>query len=52
MVALVPAASWDDLDTEDRKRLHEALLRSEEDIQSGRIRAAEDVLADLRRGRA
>ena len=43
------AVDWDDLDEEDRRRLHEALAASEEDIARGRVRPAADVLADLRR---
>jgi hypothetical protein len=48
-VELVVADSWDDLDDEDRERLHKALARSEEDVSAGRVRPAEDVLRDLRR---
>jgi hypothetical protein len=50
-VFLVPLdldAGRDDLDEEDRRRLHEALLRSEDDIAQGRVFTAEEVLADLR----
>ena len=39
----------DDLDDEDRRRLHAALDDSEDDVQAGRVRDAADVLADLRR---
>lgn len=39
----------DDLDEEDRRRLHEALASSEEDVQHGRIQSADDVMQDLRR---
>ena len=48
-VELVPSDSWDDLDEEDRHRLHENLARSDEDVALGRLRPAADVLADLRR---
>lgn len=47
-VSLVPVDGWDDLDEEDRRRLHEALLASEDDIAHGRVFTAEEVLADLR----
>jgi hypothetical protein len=47
-IELVPIAG-DDLDDEDRRRLHAALDASEDDVQSGRVRDAADVLADLRR---
>lgn len=50
-VALVPVDGWDDLDGEDRRRLHEALLAllaSEDDIAYGRAFTAEEVLAELR----
>jgi hypothetical protein len=47
-VSLVPVDGWDDLDEEDRRRLHEALLASEDDIPHGRVFTAEEVLADLR----
>jgi hypothetical protein len=38
----------DTLDDEDRARLHEALVRSHEEIGRGDVVAAEDVLARLR----
>ena len=38
----------DDLDDEDRRRLHEALAESEEDVRAGRVYPAEEVLAELR----
>jgi hypothetical protein len=47
-VALVPVDGWDDLDEEDRRRLHEALLASEEDIAHGRVFTAEEILGELR----
>jgi len=47
-VALVPVDGWDDLDEEDRRRLHEALLASEEDIAHGRVFTAEEILVELR----
>ena len=50
-VELVPADSWDALDDRDRRRLHEALAASEDDVATGRVRAAASVLSDLRRGR-
>lgn len=39
----------DELDDEDRRRLHAALAESEEDVKHGRVVAAEDVIANLRR---
>jgi hypothetical protein len=48
-VELFPADGWDDLDDDDRRRLHEALAASESDVIAGRVRPAEDVLADLER---
>ena len=47
-VELLPV-DWDDLDEDDRDRLHEALAASEEDLLHGRMRPAADVLADLER---
>lgn len=47
-VSLVPVAGWDDLDEEDRRRLHEALLASEDDITHGRVFTADEVLTGLR----
>jgi hypothetical protein len=47
-VSLVPVEGWDDLDEEDRRRLYEALLASEDDIAHGRVFTAEEVLAGLR----
>ncbi len=46
-IELVPVSSWDNLDDDDRRRLHEALAASEGDLIEGRVRPAEDVLADL-----
>jgi hypothetical protein len=48
-VELVPVDGWDELDDEDRRRLHEALEASEEDVALGRVRPAEEVLTELRR---
>lgn len=45
-VELVPS---DALDDEDRRRLHEALLRSQEDVDAGRVVWAADFLAEVRR---
>lgn len=50
-VELIPVSGWDELDEEDRRRLHEALEASEDDVVSGRVRAAEEFLAELRRSR-
>jgi hypothetical protein len=49
-VALV-AVEDDELDDEERARLHAALDESERDVQAGRTRSASDVIADLRRAR-
>jgi hypothetical protein len=38
----------DDLDDEDRARLHSALEESEDDVRHGRMVPAEDVIARLR----
>lgn len=48
-VELIAADSWDDLDDDERERLHAALASSEEDVRAGRVRSAADVTADLRR---
>ena len=49
-LVLVPLGDdWDDLDDEDRARLHEALDASEDDIAAGRVYPAEDLIAELRR---
>ena len=47
-VELVQADGWDDLDDEDRARLHEALAASQEDRAAGRVVGADEVLARLR----
>ncbi len=46
-IELVPLDGWDDLDDDDRRRLHEALAASEEDVAKDRTRDAAEVLADL-----
>jgi hypothetical protein len=46
-IELIPIDGWDDLDDEGRRRLHESLAASEEDVANGGTRAAADVLADL-----
>jgi hypothetical protein len=38
----------DTLDDEDRKRLHDAIVRSHDEIRRGEVVPAEDVLARLR----
>lgn len=48
-VELIATDSWDDLDDDERERLHAALTSSEEDVREGRVRSAADVTADLRR---
>jgi len=47
-VELVPADWWDDLDDEDRRKLEEALARSQDDVSEGRVEPAVDVLRRLR----
>lgn len=49
-VELVPV-DGDDLDDDERRRLHAALAESEEDVAAGRVRPAAEVLADLNRPR-
>ena len=46
---LVPADALDDLDDDDRRRLHEALRCSEDDVAAGRVVPADEFLAELRR---
>lgn len=41
----------DDLDDEERARLHHALAASEDDFAAGDYRDASDVISDLRRQR-
>ena len=48
VVDLVPADQGDDLDDEDRARLHVALDRSQADFLAGRGIPAEEVMAELR----
>lgn len=50
-VDLVPAEQGDDLDDEDRARLHAALERSAEQFRQGRTIPAEEVLNRLGVGR-
>jgi hypothetical protein len=45
------AADIDDLDEEERDRLHAALAESEDDVAADRLRPAADVLAELNRQR-
>ena len=48
-VELIAVDSWDDLDDDERERLHAALAVSEDDVREGRLRSAAEVTADLRR---
>lgn len=48
VVELVPVGG-DDLDEDERRRLHAALAESEDDVAAGRVRPAADVLGDLNR---
>ena len=50
-VELFPADGWDALEDEDRRRLHEAIAASEDDVRAGRVRPAEELLRELRRAR-
>jgi hypothetical protein len=45
------AADIDDLDDDERDRLHAALAESEDDVAAGRVHPAADVLAELNRQR-
>ena len=45
-VELVPL-DGDDLDEDERRRLHAALDESEHDVAAGRVRPAAEVLKDL-----
>lgn len=47
-VDLVPADWWDDLSDDDRRKLEDALVRSERDAEAGRVKPAADVLRSLR----
>ena len=47
-VELVPL-DGDDLDGDERRRLHAALAESEDDVAAGRVRPASEVLESLRR---
>jgi hypothetical protein len=48
VVDLMPVDEGDDLDTDDRARLHAALERSQKDFLAGKGIPAEEVLAELR----
>ena len=47
IVDLMPVEQGDDLDDEDRARLHAALERSQRDFLAGRGIPADEVLAEL-----
>jgi hypothetical protein len=47
-VALLPLDPGDWLDAADRAALHQALVSSQEDIETGRLFDAEEVLRELR----
>ena len=47
-VDLVPADWWDDLGDDDRRKLDEALARSQQDADAGRTTPADEVLRNLR----
>jgi hypothetical protein len=44
-------SATDDLDHDERERLHQALQRSEADVRAGRVRPAADLIAELRERR-
>lgn len=48
---LVVADPGDDLDDDERARLHESIQRGLDDVRAGRTVPAEQVLAELRRKR-
>ena len=48
VVELMPVDQGDDLDDQDRARLHAALDRSQEDFLAGRGISAEQVMGELR----
>ena len=45
---LVPVDSWDDLDDDDRRALHQALTHSTQDVAAGQLTDATEVLRTLR----
>lgn len=47
-IRLLPLDPGDWLDPEDRATLHRALAASQEDVESGRLVDAEEVLSELR----
>ena len=47
-IELVAANDWNDLDDDERRRLHESLAEAERDIAEGRLVPAEEVLTELR----
>ncbi|TMQ13388.1 MAG: hypothetical protein E6J91_18590 [Deltaproteobacteria bacterium] len=49
--SLREGSAADDLDDEQRERLHRALHRSEADIRAGRVRPAAALIAELRERR-
>lgn len=51
-VLLFPVDDGDDLDDEDRARLHEAIRESQAEADAGQLFDWEDVLAELRASRA
>jgi hypothetical protein len=46
--SLREGSTSDDLDDDDRSRLHQSLHRSESDMRAGRTRPATDLIAELR----
>lgn len=50
--SLHDGSAVDDLDEDERERLHQALQRSETDMRAGRLRPAVALIAELRERRA
>ncbi len=48
VLELVPGVELDDLDDEDRKKLHAAIRRGIEQGRDGRARPVDEALADIR----
>ncbi len=48
VIQLLPLDPGDWLEPDDRSALHRALLASQEDLESGRLIDAEEVLSELR----
>jgi hypothetical protein len=51
VIDLVADDEGDDLTSEERKELHDALINSNESAEAGKLRLASEVLEELRRDR-